>query len=83
MKPTKSKSLCSGCYNNDYNFGLGGAKECWAYKPAKIIKRLGIPVDMSPPYDAKAATYRMSCFRKPRMVYVDPKVLTKEGFWRS
>lgn len=83
MKPKKSKSMCAGCYNNDYNFGLGGSKECWSFKSAKIIKRLSIPIDLRPPYDKDNAEYRMSCFNRKGYAYVDPKVLTSDGFWRS
>ena len=78
----KSKSMCSGCYNNDYNHGLGGSKECWSYSDAKIIKRLAIPVDMRPPYNAKNAKSMMSCYQQKRMVFVKPEVLTSDGYWK-
>jgi hypothetical protein len=81
-KPKKSKSLCSGCYNNDYNHGLGGSKECWSFKDGKIIKRIAIPVHMRPPYDVKNARYTMNCFNKKGYCYVKPENLTKDGFWR-
>jgi hypothetical protein len=81
-KPSKSKSLCAGCYNNDYNHGLGGADGCWSYKSAKIIKRLAIPVDRPPPYDKDHAEYRMDCFTRKGMVYVRPDALTAEGYWK-
>lgn len=82
MKPKKCKSLCNGCYNQDYWFGLGGAKECWSFKGAKVIKRLAIHVDQRPPYDVKNSQYMLSCYTRKRMVYVKPVALTKEGFWR-
>jgi hypothetical protein len=78
----KSKAMCVGCYNDDYNHGLGGAKECWSYESAVIIKRLAIPVDRSPPYDPKSAEPTMSCYRKQRWVYVKPEVLDDSGYWR-
>lgn len=84
LKPKKCKSLCGGCYNNDYNFGLGGAKECWSFKGAKIKKRLPIPNDMRPPYDKNNARYMMSCYTKKGYITVDPKTaLNSEGYWKS
>lgn len=41
IKPTKS--MCSGCYNNQYNHGLGGAKECWSFSDAKVVDKLAYP----------------------------------------
>lgn len=35
----KKQFFCAGCRNNDYNFGLGGAKECWSLKSAKLKER--------------------------------------------
>jgi hypothetical protein len=82
-KPKKDKAQCGGCYNNDYNFGLGGSNECWSFKSAKIIKRLAIHVDQPPPYNKDNAEYRMDCFNSKRMVYVKPDALTSEGYWKS
>lgn len=78
----KSKGMCSGCYNNDYNHGLGGSKECWSFADAEIIKRLEVHINQSPPYNADNARPMMSCYRKPQWVFVDPKNLTEEGFWK-
>jgi hypothetical protein len=33
----KSKALCGGCRDDYYN-GCG-AKECWSYKSARVVKR--------------------------------------------
>lgn len=82
MKPKKAKTLCGGCYNNDYNYGLGGADGCWSYKDATVIKRLGIPVDMPPPYSKENAEWKLSCFNRKRMVYVKPDVLDSNGYWK-
>ena len=38
IKP--NKSMCSGCYCDQYNYGLGGAKECWSFKSAKVVDKL-------------------------------------------
>lgn len=77
----KSKEACAGCYDNGYNYGLGGAKECWKFKSAKIVPRLLIHVDRPPPYKEKP-TKMMSCYKKPRYCTVDPKALGADGFWR-
>ncbi len=79
----KSKSMCSGCYNDDYNHGLGGSKECWSYDGAEIIDRIAIPVDLAPPYDKDNAKPMMSCFNRKRMVYVKPSALREDGYWKS
>lgn len=76
------KSKCNGCYNNDYNFGLGGSKECWSFKDAKLIKRLKIHVDMQPPYDKKSAKKYPNCYTEKRYVFVNPEVLDSKGYWR-
>ena len=41
LKP--NKSMCSGCYNNAYNCGLGGAKECWSFNGAKVVDKIAYP----------------------------------------
>lgn len=41
IKP--AKSMCSGCYCDQYNYGLGGAKECWMFKTAKVVDKIAYP----------------------------------------
>lgn len=81
-KTAKSKSLCAGCYHDDYNHGFMGVKECWSFDSAKVIKRIPIDVDRRPPYDKKAAKPMMSCYNRKRMVYVTPDALDSQGFWK-
>lgn len=78
-----SKSDCSGCYNDDYNRGLGGAKECWSFKDAKIVSKLDIHVDQPPPYKHIKPTKRPNCYKAQRWVRVDVSSLTPEGYWKS
>lgn len=78
----KSKDMCAGCYNDDYNHGLGSAKECWSFETAEVEKRLHIPVDRPPPYDVKQAKDTMSCYRKQRYAIINPRVLDSKGFWK-
>ena len=65
------KSDCAGCYNNEYNHGLGGSKQCWSFKTAKLIMRKEVHIDQLPPWNQEAKRLP-SCYRKERYVYVDP-----------
>ncbi len=78
----KSKAMCAGCYNNDYNNGLGGAKECFYYREAKMIQRIPIHINEAPPYKKEFSRLMMSCYRQPQMVFVEPKNLDSRGYWR-
>lgn len=74
--------MCSGCYNDEYNHGLGGAKGCWSFDDAKIVDRIPVHINQSPPYDKKNAVPMLNCYRRPQMCYPEPKNLTDEGFWK-
>ncbi len=39
LKPKPNKLMCCGCYDDFYNGQ--GAKECWAYKTAKVVNKVG------------------------------------------
>ena len=79
----KTKQMCTGCYNNDYNYGLGSAKECWSFESAEIIARLAIDVNRSPPYDWDNAEDRLSCYNKKGMVYIKKEALDYQGCWKK
>ena len=66
------KENCEGCYNDEYNYGLGGAKECWCFKTAKLILRKEVHIDQIPPWNQKAKKFP-SCYRRQRYVYVTPE----------
>ncbi len=68
------KSKCLGCYNDVYNHGLGGAKECWSFATAKIIWRKEVHIDQSPPYIQQAKRFP-SCYRKRGYVYIEPNCI--------
>jgi hypothetical protein len=70
------KRNCYGCYNDDYNRGLGGAEECWGFKKAKLIMRKKVHVDDRPPWKQAPALYP-SCYRQPRFVFMQPN---REGW---
>ena len=78
----KEKSMCNGCYNDDYNYGLGGAKGCWLFGCAKVIDRITIHINQLPPYDKKNAEKKLDCYNKPQFVFVEPKNLTHDGYWK-
>lgn len=83
MACDKDRSMCRGCYNEDYWHGLGGAKECWSYESAEVVPRIEIPVDMRPPYLSLEPRQVLSCYTKKRYVQVKPESLTEDGYWRS
>jgi hypothetical protein len=62
---------CSGCYCDDYNHGLGGAKGCWHRKDGKMIMRKEVHIDQRPPWKQKAIKLP-SCYHRQRYVYVGP-----------
>lgn len=63
------KQNCLGCEDNFYNNGGGGAKECWAYATAKLIKRKRVSIDQVPPWTQEAEVYP-SCYHQKRFVFV-------------
>lgn len=65
------KINCNGCYCNEYNYGLGGSKECWSFKSAKIVWRKEVHIDEVPPHTQKAKRFP-SCYHKQRYVYLQP-----------
>jgi hypothetical protein len=40
-RTTPTKAMCTGCYEDDYNHGLGGATECWLFKTARVVDKVG------------------------------------------
>lgn len=75
--------LCSGCYNEEYHYGLGGSKECFSFKSAKVVDKIQIHINQMPPFNLENATKMMSCYNKPQWCFVSPDNLTKEGYWKS
>lgn len=33
--------MCRGCYNDDYNHGLGGQTQCWHFEGARVVDKSG------------------------------------------
>lgn len=67
-----NKSHCAGCYNDVYNHGCGGAKECWSLKTATLIQRKEVHINQVPPWNQKPKALP-SCYHKPQFVYVSPE----------
>lgn len=63
---------CEGCYNDDYNHGLGGAEECWCFKDARIRLRRAVGLDDVPPW-TRTPELLPSCYRKTGYIFVDPE----------
>ena len=70
--PEMTKERCRGCHNDVYNHGLGGAKECWSFKDAKVILRKAVHLDQVPPWTQKAEQYP-NCYVMPRHIFVKPE----------
>lgn len=67
----KSKQMCQGCYNDFYNHGGGGSKECWSYESAEVCERAFIHLSMVPPWKVKPET-TLTCYRREKHVAVTP-----------
>ena len=63
------KKHCRGCYDDVYNNGCGGAKECWLLKSAKLIMRKEVHISQRPPWKQPAKKLP-SCYHKPQFVFV-------------
>lgn len=65
-KPRKSKSLCSGCRNDYYNYGEGAQKaiggSCFSYKTAKVVlESIPFHINHSPPWRLR---FKLDCYRR-------------------
>ncbi len=61
---------CSGCYNNEYNYGLGGAKKCWLLDSAKLTKRKKVGMNDVPPWTWKPQKF-LSCYQQKGYVFIN------------
>lgn len=66
----KSKQMCAGCYNDQYNYGLGGAKECWSYNTASVKFRKAVHINQMPPWK-QDSQQMLSCYHRPQWCYID------------
>lgn len=66
-----SKDKCAGCYNDDYNRGLGGAKECWSLATAVVTLRRRVGMNDVPPWKAKPERLP-NCYQQRGYIFVKP-----------
>lgn len=77
------KKNCIGCYCDDYNHGLGGAKECWSFDSKKeLLERYVIHKDLPPPYKKHHIKKVPPCYHPQHYAVVDPKNIDEKGYWR-
>lgn len=57
---SKSKSMCSGCYNDFYNQNCEGG--CRNFGGAKVVKRVKVGTFEPPPYAKSRARDFLSCY---------------------
>ena len=76
MTKEEKKQLCSGCYNNFYNGNNGyNISDCWSLKKAKVCMRKEVHINDIPPWEHQRVFKTLSCYRKPKFVYVSPNQL--------
>ncbi len=63
------RKYCQGCYNDDYNHGLGGSKVCWSLQSMTVIKRKRVHINDRPPWNHKPETLP-NCYRVPKYVFI-------------
>jgi hypothetical protein len=63
------KKYCSGCHDDIYNGSM--APECWSLDRAELVMKKEVHIDQVPPWNQKPKKV-LSCYHKPRFVYVDP-----------
>jgi hypothetical protein len=73
MTDVMTKQRCVGCYNDDYNHGHGGAKECWSFATARLVLRRRVHRDELPPWTAKPEVLP-SCYTQREYQFVSPEV---------
>ena len=74
---------CVGCVDDFYNGKNDlGVKRCWHLDGARFVRRLLVPLDLRPPYDASDANLFLSCYRRDGCASVSPDSLTEKGYWK-
>ena len=64
-------TACAGCYNDDYNRGLGGATECWSLATMYVTLRRRVHRDEVPPWRA-APEALPNCYQQRQYIFVKP-----------
>lgn len=74
MNLEQKKKYCRGCHDNIYNNSAdnpSGTAQCWLLKDAEVVWRKEVHIDQRPPWKQKAKRF-LSCYRRPKYVYVNP-----------
>jgi len=75
LSDRKKLEYCKGCRENYYNSNNPhGIKCCWSFEKAKVVWRKLVHLDDRPPWNHKAQRV-LNCYKKPRYVSIDPKVV--------
>lgn len=77
----KTKSMCSGCEDDFYNYRALPAEGCWKYESAKVVSKQAIHVEERPPYSLNKLKPTLSCYHVKQFVHVMPEQLDMRGFW--
>jgi len=67
------KKYCAGCYDDVYNHGLGGSRECWHLEDSKVVKRKEVHINDVPPWKHQTIKKVNNCYNKSKHVYVNPE----------
>lgn len=70
MTKEEKKKHCSGCRDDFYNHGGGGADECWMLEKAELKLRKKVSSDMPPPWEHSPKQY-LSCYGQKGYVFFD------------
>lgn len=73
---SKTKTLCSGCYNDFYNHR--GEDGCWMFAKAEVIQRTRVGTWQPPPYQWNPKPC-LTCYRQPGSSFIkedDPRIET-------
>jgi len=74
---------CHSCWDDFYNGNNDlGVKECWMRESAKLVTRILVRYDQRPPYNGLKRVKVPHCYHREKYATVDPKHLTKDGYWR-
>ena len=57
---SKTKAMCSGCYNDFYNRNREGG--CFSYSSARIVRRVRVGTWEPPPYSPDRVEKCLSCY---------------------
>ncbi len=65
---TEKRKYCSGCYNDEYNHGLGGAAQCWSMESMLVVQRKRVHINDRPPWNHPPEALP-NCYRVPKFVF--------------